>query len=97
MSRTGHLEQLEQLVPERGWPDAYEEIVRRHLPMTEGRLLHPADRFTDLGLDSVATVAMVMDIEDKFALDFPDDLLVAETFASIGSLWDVLVTLQAAP
>ncbi len=35
-----------------------------------------ADNFTDLGYDSLDKVEMVMAIEDKFDVTFPDDIQV---------------------
>lgn len=40
----------------------------------------------DLGLDSLAAIELVIHIEDTFGTEFPPELLVRETFATLGSL-----------
>lgn len=76
------------------WPSEYEEIIRRHLPLAGPVPLQSEDQLVDLGLDSLATVAALIDLEDGFAVTVPDELLVAETFTSVGSLWTVIAGLR---
>lgn len=38
--------------------------------------LKMGDNFTDLGFDSLDKVELVMAIEDKFGITFPDDVVV---------------------
>jgi acyl carrier protein len=40
----------------------------------------------DLGFDSIEVLKLVVEIEKKFNITFPNDLLKAETFKTIGSL-----------
>lgn len=77
------------------WPESFEGILRRHLPLIDGRELNADVRLADLGLDSLGMVGMVMDLEESFAITIPDDLLAQETFASAASLWAVISKLQA--
>lgn len=46
-------------------------------------------------LDSMAVVALVSALEERFALDFADDDLHAGTFATVGSLCAMLERQQA--
>ena len=63
-------------------------IVRRHL-----HLLAPAEELApdaplrELGLDSMATVGLVIDLESELGIAFPESSLTAETFADAASLW----------
>lgn len=41
---------------------------------------------SELGLDSMSAIDLVIDIEDTFGMEFPADLLVRETFASFTAL-----------
>jgi acyl carrier protein len=50
-------------------------------------------RLSDLGLNSLGTVRLVMDIEDTLGISIPDELLVMETFASAEALWSVIAGL----
>ncbi|WP_411102086.1 acyl carrier protein [Streptomyces sp. cmx-4-9] len=40
----------------------------------------------DLGLDSMSAIELVITIEDAFGVQFRDELLVRETFATFASL-----------
>jgi acyl carrier protein len=63
------------------------EIVAQH-----GRLAVPAAQLTDdsdlydAGLTSLATVGLMLALEDGFDIEFPDAMLSRKTFGSIASL-----------
>lgn len=63
-------------------------VLRRHLPY-----LTPADEvpvdapLRELGLDSMAAVGLVLDLEKEFELTFGEQSLQPETFASASRLW----------
>ncbi|MFL6164578.1 MAG: acyl carrier protein [Jatrophihabitantaceae bacterium] len=40
----------------------------------------------DLGLDSMSAIELVIDIEDRFGAQFPEERLVRETFATFPAL-----------
>lgn len=68
-----------------GWTALFDEILVRHLPLCED--VPPADAvLADLGLASLSTVNLVMELEDRLDIAIPDEILVAETFATAGSL-----------
>ncbi|AUS82036.1 phosphopantetheine-binding protein [Actinoalloteichus sp. AHMU CJ021] len=78
-----------------GWPAEFEALVRQYLPLL------PADdpllgdrRLIDLGLDSMSTVGLLVDLEQEFEVEFPDEALTAETFGTAESLWVVLAGLR---
>ena len=66
-----------------------------------GRLAAPAselDEDTNLfavGLDSVAIVNVLMALEERFDVELPDELLSRRSFSSIGTLEDIVSSLQA--
>ncbi|OLR94782.1 hypothetical protein BJP25_13095 [Actinokineospora bangkokensis] len=45
---------------------------------------------SDLGLDSMTAIELVVDIEETFDVEFPEELLVRETFATFGALAGVV-------
>jgi acyl carrier protein len=63
------------------------EIVSQH-----GRLGVPVGQLSDdsdlheAGLTSLATVGLMLALEDAFDIEFPDSMLSRKTFGSIGSL-----------
>ncbi|QMU69784.1 phosphopantetheine-binding protein [Streptacidiphilus sp. P02-A3a] len=70
------------------WDDRFEQVLRPHLPAAgPGQALHDADELRDLGLDSMETIQLLLDLESRFEVTFPDELLTAETFATVGGLW----------
>ena len=72
-------------------------LLRPHLRYLDADADLPADAsLRDLGLDSMASVALMLDLEDHFGCTLPDRLLTPETFASPTSLWNTFVNASAA-
>lgn len=73
------------------------EILARH-----GRLSAPVDQLSDdsdlhcAGLTSLATVGLMLALEEAFDVEFPDSLLSRKTFASINSLVAAVESLRGA-
>ncbi len=74
-------------------PLAFEELLKPHLPFAADGPLQPDDDLAGLGLDSMSIVQLLADIEDRYGLELPDDILNEATFATVGSLWQVLADL----
>lgn len=72
------------------WSEAFEKIVRSHLTLPAEAPVPADDLLADHGLDSMGTVTLLVALEQEFAVTFPDDLLVPETFATAGALWAAL-------
>ncbi len=72
------------------WDARFEEVVRPHLPRAAGKPLRADDKLAALGLDSLQTIQVLLDIEGAYEVSFPDELLTAETFATVGSLWSAV-------
>lgn len=76
------------------------EAQLREVLADTARLAVPIDTLaldTDLhasGLSSMATVNVMLGIEEKFDIEFPENLLKRETFQSIRSLLQVVCSLQ---
>jgi len=70
------------------------EIVAQH-----GRLAASVDALADdsdlygAGLTSLATVGLMLALEDAFEIEFPDSMLSRKTFGSIASLADAVAQL----
>ena len=67
--------------------DKVREILSRHgrlfAPVTE---INDASDLYDAGLTSLATVGVMLALEEEFDIEFPDSMLSRKTFASIESL-----------
>lgn len=51
------------------------------------------DNLRDLGLDSMASIDLILDLEDYYNVSFPDEFLTEELFKSTINLWEVLNSL----
>ncbi|MFJ5736182.1 phosphopantetheine-binding protein [Streptomyces microflavus] len=73
------------------WTDDFESVLRPCLPLlADGDPLEPEAPLADLGLDSLATVSLLVHLEEVFAVLVPDEELTLKTFATAGSLWSVI-------
>lgn len=68
------------------------EVLRRHVDAS--RAIVPADHIqNDLGLDSLGVMELVADIEERFAVTIPNDVL--NELATVDDVAKALVTLKA--
>jgi acyl carrier protein len=73
------------------WPEEFEKLLRSYLPLLRADApLAPDTLLADLGLDSLSTVGLLVDVEDFFCVQLPDDALTPDTFATATSLWSVV-------
>jgi acyl carrier protein len=76
-------------------------VLRPHLGLLgDDQPIPPDVRLSTLGLDSVAAIQLVLDLEDEFGVTVPDDLLTTDLFADAGHLVaavDRLVALTGRP
>ena len=76
--------------------ESVREIVAQHgrlgIPVTE--LADDGDLYS-AGLTSLATVGLMLALEDAFDIEFPDSMLSRKTFASIASLAAAVGTLTS--
>lgn len=77
-------------------PREFQLVLRSHLPYADSTDLSEVDGLADLGLDSMSVVQLLADLETRFDVDVPDDLLDEETFATVGSLWAAVAELLPA-
>ncbi|CAM5401339.1 phosphopantetheine-binding protein [Streptomyces xanthochromogenes] len=77
------------------WDAGFEQLLTSVLP----RVTAPLDPALDLkavGLDSMATIELLVRLEDQYDVEIPEDKLTAATFATPGALWAVLAALRTA-
>ncbi len=58
------------------------EIIKEQLMVEAEEVVETASFVDDLGADSLDTVEMIMEIEDEFGIEIPDD--DAEKIATVG-------------
>lgn len=71
----------------------YESILRELVPgLTESEPLRDDAVLADLGLDSLRAMKLLVVLEREYHVLFSDELLVARTFDTVGSLRAALDT-----
>lgn len=68
-------------------PLPFQELLRPHLPYAGAGPLAAGEDLAALGLDSMAVVQLLSDVEAEFGVELPDEILDEATFATVGSLW----------
>lgn len=71
------------------WDAGFEQLLTSVLPRVTGPL-DPALDLKAVGLDSMATIELLVRLEDQYDVEIPEDKLTAATFATPGALWAVL-------
>lgn len=72
------------------------ETLASHLPAVGDAAAISLDRpLRELGLNSLRAVDLLIDLEDRFGIAFPDEALTDENFASGRSLMTLLERLLA--
>jgi acyl carrier protein len=74
------------------------ELVAQHgrLSVSVVQLTNDSDLYT-AGLTSLATVGLMLALEDAFDIEFPDSMLSRRTFGSIASLAAAVESLTSEP
>ena len=82
---------------EQNLQDQIAQIVRPKLKfLSEDAILQPDASLGDLGLDSLASIDLLLDLESQLHVEIPDELLDENTFASISHLSATLAPLLPA-
>lgn len=71
-------------------PRTFQDIVRPFLPYAGADELGASDELAALGLDSMGVVQLLAALEEGYELEFSDDALNQDTFATVGSLWQTV-------
>ena len=73
---------------EKPWDEQFETLMRRALRLmpADQELLPDANSFL-LGLDSLAAVDLLVNIELTYDIEIPEDHLTLQTFATPAILW----------
>ena len=74
------------------WDGEFETVLRGVLPLLSD--LKPDTCLRTAGLDSLATIEVLLQLEDVYAVSIPDELLTADTFANPASLWRVVTSVR---
>jgi acyl carrier protein len=67
----------------------------KHLP--PGEPIDVDTALSSLGVDSMAAVNLLLELEELFDIVMPDDLLTEETFATARTLWAAITSVREGP
>lgn len=59
-------------------------------------ILEYTDFIDDLGMDSIAFISIIIEIEDLFKITIPDDILLMENFRSVDSIIGIIENIRNA-
>jgi acyl carrier protein len=74
------------------WDDRFEVLLRKAVPLLTDGPIDPALNLRDAGLDSMASVEFLLNIEAAYGIVIPDESLTQESFASPSTLWRVVLS-----
>ncbi|MCH5471052.1 phosphopantetheine-binding protein [Bacillus toyonensis] len=69
------------------------EIMNTHL-QEELNINNQNKDLKELGLDSLASIELLLEIEEAYEIIFPDELLTEDTFSSSHNLWSIVSKLK---
>ncbi len=73
--------------------DKVKEVIIDKLGVEESKIVPEASFVDDLGADSLDTVELIMELEEEFGIEIPDD--DAEKITTVGSAVDYIESKQA--
>ncbi|MFJ8308146.1 MULTISPECIES: phosphopantetheine-binding protein [unclassified Streptomyces] len=79
------------------WDADFEKLLTSVLPRSTGSgPLDPSLDLKSVGLDSMATIELLVRLEGAYDVEFPEETLTGATFATPAALWAVLDAQRAA-
>lgn len=76
------------------WSAEFEQVLRRHCRFVDAATpIDPDGAWATLGVDSFATLIMILEIEEIFGVSVPDSMLTGEEFGSPGATWTTISAL----
>jgi acyl carrier protein len=65
------------------------DVARRHVKAEDASALDDPDAdLSAIGVDSLEMVSFIFDLETSFSIEFPADMIVPETFLTMGTVAD---------
>lgn len=82
--------------PHRLWPQEFESLLRSYLPQLSDQSPLTGDlSLRNSGLDSLGIVSLLLDLEQRFDVSIPDELLDATAFSTPRGVWSLVVRSRA--
>ncbi|MEV0232205.1 phosphopantetheine-binding protein [Nonomuraea sp. NPDC050786] len=76
------------------WDGSFEMVLRPHLVLLDEAAPVVSDLdLREAGVDSLALVELLVSIEETYEVEFPDELLIGDTFRTPATLWAAIADL----
>jgi acyl carrier protein len=75
-------------------PDIRDVLAQHGRLPVDPATLEPADDLFEAGMSSHASVNVMLGLEDRFDIEFPDSMLTRSSFSSIGAIAGAVTHLQ---
>ena len=80
-----------------GWTARFDGVLRRHCRLAAAdHEIDPQRPLAALGINSLDIVELILDLEEMLGLQFPQDRLTPEAFASPQSVWELCTSVAPA-
>jgi len=79
-----------------GWTASFEFVLREFVKLDPQAPVPEHTPLVELGVDSLATVQLMLELERAIGVQLPDSKMVPETFASVRSLRSAFADVLAA-
>jgi acyl carrier protein len=80
------------------WDDKFDHLLRSYCRLAESHdTIDPDTPFDLLGIDSVGLLGLIVDSEEVFGVEFPNDMLTSDVLATPGAFWQALTDLMSLP
>lgn len=90
-SRKSPDDQASENVSSVPWPAEFEKTLRAYLPLLDKEQpITPDLVLADYGMDSLATVNLLLDLEEEYAVSIPDERLTSIMSADAAGMWAAL-------
>ncbi|MEE6146315.1 phosphopantetheine-binding protein [Bacillus cereus] len=67
------------------------EVIKKHLNEIGANDITDFDKdLKDMGLDSLGSINLLLDIEEAYDIVIPDEYLTDETFSTANTLWELI-------
>lgn len=78
------------------WDSSFESTVRSFLPLLGASdRLPPNTSLSELGLDSLSTVGLLVELEQLMGVEIEDEQLTPEMFGTALTLWKAMCRMKA--
>ena len=75
--------------------DRFEQVLRKHLRLVAADEPIPLEtKLVSIGLDSIGTINLLLDIEEAFTVSLPGSMLTPQTFETRATLQSAVATLM---